>query len=167
MNSKPLISLIWAMDENRLIGSNNALPWRLPADMAWFKKNTLAKPILMGRKTYDSIGRPLPGRTNLILSKQADLKVEGCSVIHHLDAAKTMVGDAEEIMVMGGAEIYKLLLPYADRLYITEIATACQGDSWFPAFDRSEWQPLFTESHPVDDRNIYPYSFTILERKHA
>jgi dihydrofolate reductase len=160
-----IISLIWGQDKNRLIGRDNALPWKLPADMAWFKKNTMGKLILMGRKTYESIGRPLPGRTNLILSRQAGLKIEGCTVVHSLDEAKAAVPDADEIMVMGGAEIYALLFDQAERLYITEIDAEFKGDAWFPEFDRSLWQETFRETHQADEKNIYPYVFTILERK--
>ncbi|WP_167632054.1 type 3 dihydrofolate reductase [Mariprofundus ferrooxydans] len=164
MDKHPLVSLIWAMDHNRLIGCNNALPWQLPADMAWFRKNTMGKPILMGRKTHDSIGRPLPGRTNLILSRQQDLHIDGCTVVDNLDSAVAAVADASEIMVMGGAEIYALLLPHADRLYITEIDAEFEGDAWFPAFDRSAWHTVSSESHPADERNAHPHTFTILER---
>lgn len=161
---QPILSLIWAMDNNRLIGRDNALPWKLPADMAWFKKSTMGKPILMGRKTYESIGRPLPGRTNLILTRQQGLTLEGCSVIHSVDEVLTMVPDADEIMVMGGAEIYALLLPQADRLYITEIDGSFEGDAWFPDFDRSHWQEISRENHLPDDKNRYPYAFITMER---
>jgi len=159
------LSLIWAMDKNRLIGRENALPWSLPADMAWFKKNTMGKPILMGRKTYESIGRPLPGRVNLILSKQADLKIAGCVVVASLAEAKKAVPDAVEIMVIGGAEIYALLFDQADRLYITEIDSTFEGDAWFPVFDHSAWQIITSDCHVADEKNSYPYCFTILERK--
>jgi len=165
MNAEPLISFIWGQDRNRLIGRDNALPWKLPADMAWFKKSTMGKPVLMGRKTYESIGRPLPGRTNLILTRQADLQIEGCTVVHSLYGAKNAVPDADEIMVMGGAEIYALLFDQAERLYITEIDAEFEGDAWFPEFDRRCWQEVFHESHQPDDKNIYPYAFSILERK--
>ncbi len=165
MSEKPIISFIWGQDRNRLIGRNNALPWKLPADMAWFKKSTMGKPILMGRKTYESIGRPLPGRTNLILTRQADLQVEGCTVVHSLDEAKSVVPDADEIMVMGGAEIYALLFDQAGRLYITEIDAEFEGDAWFPEFDRRCWQEVFHESHQPDEKNAYPYAFSVLERK--
>lgn len=164
MHKPPLISLIWAMDRNRLIGADNALPWQLPADMAWFRKNTMGKPILMGRKTHDSIGRPLPGRANLILSRQQGLTIEGCNVVSTLADAIETVPDSEEIMVMGGAEIYALLLPHADRLYITEIDAAFDGDAWFPEFDRSAWRVVASESHQPDEKNRYPYTFTTLER---
>jgi len=159
-----VISFIWGQDRNRLIGCDNALPWRLPADMAWFKKSTMGKPILMGRKTYESIGRPLPGRSNLILSRQQDLDIEGCTVVHSLDEAKSAVPDVDEIMVMGGAEIYALLFNQAERLYITEIDSEFEGDTWFPEFDRTLWQEIFCETHQPDEKNIYPYAFSILER---
>jgi len=165
--SKPTLSLIWAMDRNRLIGKENALPWRLPADMAWFKKSTMGKPILMGRKTYESIGRPLPGRTNLILTRQPDLNIEGCKVIHSLEEALAAVPNAEEVMVMGGAEIYTLLLDRAERLYITEIDGSFEGDAWFPEFDRAAWCEVHREEHQPDDKNPYPYSFIILKRSNA
>lgn len=161
---KPILSLIWAMDRNRLIGKENALPWRLPADMAWFKQHTMAKPILMGRKTYESIGRPLPGRTNLILSRQEGLDIDGCTVVRSLEEALNAVPDAAEVMVMGGAEIYALLMPAADKLYITEIDAEFEGDAWFPEFDRALWRETVRESHEPDEKNLYSYSFLVLER---
>ncbi|RLL52681.1 type 3 dihydrofolate reductase [Mariprofundus sp. EBB-1] len=159
------ISLIWAMDSNRLIGRENALPWKLPADMVWFKQNTMGKPILMGRKTYESIGRPLPGRVNIILSRQADLHIDGCTVVSSLAEARATVPDAEEIMVMGGAEIYALLIDQADYLYITEIDAAFEGDAWFPIFNRDDWQVVSSQSGVVDEKNIYPHRFITLKRK--
>jgi len=162
--NRPTLSLIWGMDRNWLIGRENGLPWRLPADMAWFKKSTMGKPILMGRKTYESIGRPLPGRLNLILTRQQGLEIEGCTVVHSLDAAIAAAADADEIMVMGGAEIYALLLDQAERLYITEIDGEFEGDAWFPEFDRSNWQEVRRESHLPDEKNSYPYAFIIMER---
>ncbi len=159
------LSLIWAMDRNRLIGCENALPWKLPADMAWFKKNTMGKPILMGRKTYASIGRPLPGRVNLILSRQSDLQIDGCKVVSSLAEAQAEVPDAEEIMVMGGAEIYALLIDQADCLYITEIDAAFEGNVWFPEFDRNDWQVVTRQNGVLDEKNIYPHAFIFMERK--
>jgi len=161
---KPMLSLIWAMDQHRLIGRDNALPWKLPADMAWFRQQTMGKPILMGRKTYASIGRPLPGRVNLVLSRQADLQIDGCIVVHNIAEAYAAVPDAAEIMVMGGAEIYALLLDQADRLYITEIDGEFEGDAWFPAFDGTSWQQLSQQAYQPDEKNLYPYTFTILAR---
>jgi len=158
------LSLIWAMDNNRLIGYNNALPWKLPADMAWFRKQTMNKPILMGRKTFDSIGKPLPGRTNIILTRQTDLNIEGCVVVQNLDAAKAAVPDAEEIMVIGGAEIYTLLLADADKLYITHIDDVFKGDAWFPAVDLSAWKQISNEQHQADEKNAYAYSFEVWQK---
>jgi len=163
--SKPTLSLIWAMDQNRLIGRDNALPWKLSADMAWFKKSTMGKPILMGRKTYESIGRPLPGRTNLILTRQKNLEVDGCTVVNTVEQALAAVADADEVMVMGGAEIYAQLFDQADRLYITEIDETFDGDAWFPEFDRDAWQELSRESFGPDEKNTYAYAFIIMERK--
>jgi len=159
------ISLIWAMDRNHLIGRENALPWKLPADMVWFKQNTMGKPILMGRKTYESIGRPLPGRVNIILSRQPDLHIDGCTVVSSLAEAQMAVPDAEEIMVMGGAEIYALLIDQADCLYITEIDATFEGNAWFPIFNRDDWQVVSSQPGIVDEKNAYPHSFSTLKRK--
>ncbi|GMQ99837.1 MAG: type 3 dihydrofolate reductase [Zetaproteobacteria bacterium] len=158
-----MISLIWAQDKNGLIGTSGKLPWRLPADMAWFKKNTMGKPILMGRKTFDSIGRPLPGRTNIVITSQ-EIKIEGCTVVHSLNEAIVVAGKMEELMVMGGAQIYKLALPQANRLYITQIHAIFEGDTYFPPFDMAEWNETFCEQHNPDEKNLHPYAFRILER---
>jgi len=158
------LSLIWAMDRNRLIGNQDALPWSLPADMQWFRKQTMNKPILMGRKTFDSIGKPLPKRTNIVLSRKPDLHIDGCIVVSSLAAAKAAVPDADEIMVIGGAEIYALLLPQADQLYITHIDAAFDGDTWFPSYDAQAWQNTHREHHQADDKNLYPYHFEIWQR---
>jgi len=159
-----MISLIWAQDKNGLIGAGGHLPWRLPADMVWFKQNTMDKPILMGRKTFDSIGHSLPERTNIVITSQV-VQIEGCTVVHSMDEAVTVAGETEELMVMGGAQIYKLALPQANRLYITRIHAILNGDTYFPAFDSSEWRETFHEDHKSDKKNMYPYSFHIMERK--
>ena len=159
-----MISLIWAMDENRLIGRNNALPWHLPADLQWFKKNTMAKPILMGRKTYASIGRPLPGRTNIVLTRQEGLKIDGCTVVTSLAAAEQVVPQADELMVIGGAEIYASLLPRAGRLYVTEVHGEFEGDAWFPEFDMTHWREVSRESHAADDNNPVAFDFVIFDK---
>jgi len=164
LRCKMKISLIWGMDRNRLIGCNNALPWHLPADMQWFRQHTMHKPILMGRKTYDSIGRALPKRLNLVLTRQQDLEIDGCTVVKNLEEAKAAAGNADEIMVMGGAEVYQMILPYAQRLYITHIDAECEGDAWFPPMDLSTWRQVHQESHPADEKNTYPYRFEIWER---
>jgi len=165
-----LISLIAAMDENRLIGAQNRLPWRLPADMAWFRKQTMGKPILMGRTTFTSIGKALPGRHNIILSRNLELahdpelNLNGCTVIHDLSELTQAADGANEIMVIGGAQIYKLTLPLAKRLYITHIHTSFAGDTYFPEFDSNAWQQTHHEDHSADENNRWPYTFRILER---
>ncbi|MBN4060542.1 dihydrofolate reductase [bacterium AH-315-I20] len=161
-----MISLIWAMDNNRLIGTNNQMPWSIsdiPADMAWFRKNTLGKAVLMGRKTFESIGKPLPKRRNIILSRQKDLEIEGCEVIHSLEEAMNMFKN-EELMVMGGAEIYALALPFADKLYITHIEHSFNGDAWFPKMDMQPWKRQHCESRAPDEQNKYAHQFEIYER---
>ncbi|MDQ7002862.1 MAG: type 3 dihydrofolate reductase [Ghiorsea sp.] len=161
-----MISLIWAMDNNRLIGANNHMPWGIsdiPADMAWFRQHTLGKAVLMGRKTFESIGKPLPKRRNIILSRQKDLKIEGCEVIHDIHDAVDMFSH-EELMVMGGAEIYKLAMPLADKLYITKIDHEFEGDTSFPDLNIRQWQSLSSEKHQAADNNIYPYTFEIYQK---
>jgi len=158
-----IISLIWAQDENGLIGAGGRLPWRLPADLAWFKKNTMGKPILMGRKTFNSIGKPLPNRNNIIIT-HADFEIEGCTVVCSLKEAIAAAGDAEELMVVGGAQVYSLALPQAGRLYITRIHAVFNGDTYFPELNTSEWRQTFREDYEADEINAYPYSFCILER---
>ncbi len=161
---QPTISLIWAQDENRLIGNKNKLPWRLPADLAWFKECTMGKPILMGRKTFESIGKPLPGRQNIVLTRQ-DLQIEGCTVVHSLEQAKEAAGDAAEIMVIGGAEIYAQTLPFADKLYYTQIHHAFKGDAWFLELQMKKWEMLHREAHTADEKNPYDHTFMILARR--
>jgi len=158
------ISLIAAMDRQRLIGRDNGMPWHLPADMQWFRKQTMDKPVLMGRKTFESIGRPLPGRLNLVLTRQPNLLIEGCTVVQSLDQVRQAVADAAEVMVIGGAQVYERLLPSADRLYLTHIEAVFEGDTWFPDYDEAEWREIFSEAHAPDEENAYPYRFTILER---
>ena len=160
----PIISLIWGQDRNGLIGNGNRLPWKLPADMRWFREQTMGKPIWMGRKTYESIGHPLPGRKNIILSRQSDLQLDGCTAVCDIDSAIEASGNAEEAMIMGGAEIYALLLPLAKRLYITEIDATFQGDTWFPPLNLDAWKLKHGEHHLPDEKNRYPYTFKILER---
>jgi len=159
-----IISLIAAMDRNRVIGRDNAMPWHLPADLAHFKATTLGKPMLMGRKTFDSLGRPLPGRHNIVLTRAPEWRADGVSVAHDLDQAIELAGDQPELMIIGGATLYNTLLPRADRLYLTFIDTEIDGDTWFPAWDPDEWQQHERDDHPADDRNPHPYSFVTLVR---
>jgi len=159
------LSIIVAMDDNQLIGKDNALPWHLPADLGYFKKTTTGKTVLMGRKTYESIGRPLPNRRNVIVSRNANFQAHGCEVVASIDAALELAKNDDEVMVMGGASFYEQMLPSVDRLYITQIEGAHEGDAYFPKFDRSEFSEVSRESHPADEKNRHTYHFTILDRK--
>ena len=159
-----MISLIVAMDRNRLIGRGNALPWDLPADLQHFKATTMAKPVIMGRKTYESIGRPLPGRHNIVISRNAAFAAPGCTVVASLEAALTAAGAVAEIMIIGGAQLYAEALPRARRIYLTRIDADFDGDAWFPALDTVVWRECQREEHLPDERNPHPYSFLVLER---
>ncbi|HHW37031.1 MAG TPA: dihydrofolate reductase [Bacillales bacterium] len=160
-----MISIVVAMDKNRVIGKNNQLPWHLPADLAFFKKVTMGKAIVMGRKTFESIGRPLPGRENIILTKNRDYRAEGCTMIHSIDDVfdleKTENG---EVCIIGGAEIFNEVLTCTDRLYITEIDHEFEGDTFFPLIKESDWTLISKEKGPKDEKNPYDYYFTIYER---
>lgn len=154
------------MDNNRLIGNKNRLPWKLPADMKWFRQHTLGKPVVMGRKTYESFGaRPLPDRTNIVITGNTDYHSEGAIIVHSIDEAIEKAGDAEELMIIGGASFYQQMLPIADRLYVTEVQGEFEGDAWFPSYDAHEWQEISSETHPVDEKNAYACHFRIFERK--
>ena len=137
-----IISLIWAMAENRVIGNENNLPWKLlPADMKWFRQHTLGKPIIMGRKTFDSFGgKALPDRQNIIVTKDRNYTADNAIITYSLDEAIDVAGDVNEIMIVGGASIYGQAIPIAQRLYVTIVHTKAQGDAWFPEFDMSEWK---------------------------
>ena len=160
-----LVSIIAAMDRNRLIGRNNQLPWHLPADLAHFKQVTMGKPIIMGRKTYDSIGRPLPGRTNIVLTRSADFRAKGVLTAHTLEQALDYVSEEGEVMIIGGSTIYELALPRADRLYLTYVEITCEGDAWFPEFDIERWRVVASEQHRADEKNSSDYRFVNYERK--
>lgn len=159
------ISLIAALSRNQVIGRNNALPWYLPADLARFKRITLGKPIIMGRKTFESIGKPLPGRHNIVISRNLDWAALGVTVVHGLDDAIEAAGDAPEAMVIGGANIYYQFMPRADWLYFTVVHTRIEdGDAFFPAYNRREWRLVLEEHHPADTHNPTPYSFMTWQR---
>lgn len=159
------ISIIAAVAKNGIIGKTNALPWHLPADLKRFKELTTGKPIIMGRKTYESIGRPLPNRTNIVITSDKNLKIEGCVVVGSPDEAIEAAKGAEEVMIIGGGEIYRQFLPKVSRMYLTEVDTEIEGDVFFPEFDRSEWREVFREEHAPDEKNKYPYTFLTLEKK--
>lgn len=159
-----IISLIAAMDRNRLIGNKNQLPWHLPADFAHFKSVTMGKPIVMGRKTFESIGKPLPGRTNIVLSRNPDLQFEGVSCICDFDDVFEVVPDANEIMVIGGSTIYEMLMPKIDRMYITYVDAAFEGDAWFPKYSDDQWIEKEVVFLAADEKNKYDCRFVTLER---
>jgi len=164
------ISLVWAMAQNRVIGRNNNLPWHLPEDLKYFKRITLGKPVIMGRKTFESIGKPLPGRTNIVVTRNADFSAEGVKTVNSLSAAKALcesIGEIDgisEAMVIGGAEIYTQAMPVADRLYLTEVHANVDGDTFFPEFDRSLWKEVAREDFDASGPNPYAYSFIVLDK---
>ena len=161
----PIISLVVAMDRNRLIGRDNGLPWHLSADLKHFKAVTLGKPVIMGRKTHESIGRPLPGRRNIVISRNPAYRAPGCEVFTGLDEALAALADAEEAAVIGGAEIFKQALPLADKMELTVIDETFEGDAWFPEYDEREWHFTAVETHRhEDERRSFTYRFLTLER---
>lgn len=158
------ISIIVAMDSNGVIGKDNELPWHLPADLQHFKKTTMGKPILMGRKTWESIGRPLPGRTNIVITRDSDYQADGCIVVSSIDAAMAAAGEQDEVMVIGGAEFYRQVLPRADTLYLTRIHASFDGDVVFPGLRASDWREVERSDQSADEKNPHDYSFIRLER---
>ena len=164
-----VVSLIWAMADNRVIGIKNSLPWKLPADMQWFRVNTLGKPIIMGRLTFESFGaKALPGRRNIIISRDTDYsagEAKNVEIYNSIEAALDAVKGVEEVMIIGGMSLYKQALSIADRLYMTLIHAELEGDAWFPEFDAQQWVQGERVDHDADDKNQFPYSFVILNRK--
>ncbi|CAJ0991199.1 type 3 dihydrofolate reductase [Pantoea sp. Nvir] len=158
-----MISLIAALAAERVIGIRGTIPWKLPADLAWFKRNTLNKPVIMGRVTFESIGRPLPGRLNIVVSHQPGI-AEGVTWMTSLDKAIKEVGNVTEIMVIGGGRIYEQMIKQSHRLYLTHINVEVEGDTQFPHYKLEEWHSTFSELHNVDEQNSYSYRFEILER---
>lgn len=161
----PRISLIAALDRRGVIGRGGRLPWHLPADLRRFRRLTVGKPVIMGRKTHESIGRPLPQRVNIVLTGTPGYEAPGCLVVHSLDDALAAAGEAEEVMVIGGARLFEQFLPRADRLYLTLIEAETAGEVFFPAFRRADWEEVFRESHEADAVHPYPYTFIVLERR--
>ena len=157
--------MIVAMAANRVIGANNKIPWRLPRDQQRFKAITMGKPIVMGRKTYESIGRPLPGRHNIIVTQNPTYQAKGCTVVHSPETAVVAAGEAEEVVIIGGAYLYDYFLPQTDRIYLALLDESFEGDVFFPEIDESEWQTTLTEIHEPDEQNPHRYRFLILERK--
>ncbi|WP_415882751.1 type 3 dihydrofolate reductase [Neptuniibacter sp. QD72_48] len=164
------LAIIVAQAKNRVIGVNNKLPWHLPEDLRYFKQVTMGKPIIMGRNTYESIGRPLPGRTNIVISRQESYAPQGVKVVSSLEAAidmaesVAMIDGASEAMVIGGGQIYAQALEKADRLYLTEVDAEIEGDAWFPEFARENWKEVGREDFSAEGPNPYNYSFIVLDK---
>lgn len=159
------ISIIVAMDRHRLIGRDNRLPWHLPADLKHFKQITMGKPIIMGRKTHESIGKPLAGRTNIVVTGNPAYSARGCVVVRSLSAAIDAARGADEIIIIGGARMYEQAMPLTHRIYLTQVQGDFEGDTWFPRIDWDEWQETQRDTHKADENNSYPYAFVVLEKK--
>jgi len=158
------LAIIVATDEQGLIGKDNDLPWKLSADLQYFRRVTMGKPLIMGRNTHESIGRALPGRKNIIVTKNKAYQTEACTVVHSIKDALVACDQAEEVMVMGGASLYKQLLPTADKLYLTQVHASLVGDTWFPAWNKNEWSEIKREDYLADEKNDYAYSFIVYEK---
>ncbi|NIR28194.1 MAG: type 3 dihydrofolate reductase [Gammaproteobacteria bacterium] len=159
------VSLIAAMDQDRVIGVDNALPWRLPGDLRRFRQLTLGKPVLMGRRTYESIGVPLPERENIVITHDEEYAAEGCRVVQSVDEALRLCEPHPEAMVIGGASLYRQTLPLAQRLYLTLVHHRFRGDTFFPVFESDAWSEVERRHFAPDARNPFPYTFLILERR--
>ncbi|MCG8437795.1 MAG: dihydrofolate reductase [Pseudomonadales bacterium] len=165
------LSMMVAKASNNVIGRDNKLPWYLPNDLKYFKQVTFGKPVIMGRKTWESLKGPLPGRTNIVITRQPDYLADGAKVVATLDDAVAMAENVafiegqEEAVIMGGAEIYSLALPQAERLYLTEVHANVEGDTFFPEYDASEWQQIAREDFAAEGPNPYDYSFVVYERQ--
>ncbi|MGH1487580.1 MAG: type 3 dihydrofolate reductase [Cellvibrionaceae bacterium] len=165
------LSIIVAMANNRAIGKDNQLLWHLPEDLKYFKRITMGKPMVMGRKTFESIGRPLPGRLNIVVTRQQDWQHDGVKVVHSIDEAmalaeaQALIDGIDEVMLIGGAELYKAALPKADRLYLTRVDADIEGDAFFPEIDEAHWQEISRESFSASANNPYDYAFCVLTPK--
>ena len=161
-----MIIILVAVAENNVIGKDNELPWYLPADLKYFKKTTLGHPVIMGRKSYESIGRPLPKRTNIVLTRDPYYLSSNILIAHNLKEALSLAEglDSEELFVIGGAAIYEASFPWLERLYITEVHESFEGDTFFPEWDQDEWNLISEQHHESDEKNEYDYSFKIYER---
>jgi len=163
--NKPLLSLITAMDSNRLIGKNNALPWHLPADLAFFKQTTMGKPIIMGRKTFTSIGQVLPGRKNIVVTRDNNFKAPDCEIAVSIDHAITLAEESAEVMLIGGASLYQQTIERADIIYLTLIHHEFDGDTWFPEIDKKTWNLVSRDDFDANENNRFSYSFVKYSRE--
>jgi dihydrofolate reductase len=163
--TQPRLSIVVAMTLNRVIGANNAMPWHLPADLAFFKATTMGHPIVMGRKTYESIGRPLPGRRNIVVTRDPAFKAPGCDVVHSVEGALLQAGEDPEIFVIGGEALFCSFLPATQRIYLTQIHAEIPGDTYFPEVERAQWQEVSRLEKPRDAHNPYDLTFMTLDRR--
>ena len=154
-----------AYDRNRVIGKDNKIPWRLPDDNRHVRELTIGKPLIMGRRTWESIGRPLPQRTSIVLTRDSGFKCDGCLIARTPDEAMELAGDAPEIIIFGGARVFEDFLPRADRIYLTEVDADIGGDTFFPPLDPGDWEVVEAVEHPADERHPYDFSFLTLDRK--
>ncbi len=159
-----MLSIIAALSDNYVIGSNHELPWHLPKDFQRLKEITIGKTIIMGRATYESIGKPLPKRRNIIITRQTGYQVDGAEVVHSLKEALTLVKDEDEAIIFGGAQIYKLAFAYCDRMYLTIVHTNMDGDAHFPRWSEQEWHAVSSEHHAADEKHAFSFSFYVYER---
>jgi len=162
-----LVSIIVATDERGAIGRGGGLPWRLPDDLKRFKSLTMGKPIVMGRKTWESIGKPLPGRHNIVITRQAGFAAPGVTVVASLDDALLAAGDVPEVCIIGGAEIYRLALPRAGLIHLTRVHAVVDADTFFPELGAGEWDEVQVEQHAADEKHVYAYSCLELQRRHT
>jgi len=165
VSATPLLTLIVAVADNGVIGRENGLPWHLPEDLKRFKRLTLGKPIVMGRKTFVSIGKPLPGRHNIVMTRDANYRADGVTVVHDADAALSAAGAVDEIMIIGGAELFRLFLARAGRVHLTRVHGQVAGDVRWPALDESRWQLVQRENFAADERHVYPMTFELWEKR--
>jgi len=160
-----MLSIIVAAAENNVIGRENKMPWHLPDDLKHFKRTTKGHYVIQGRKTFDSQGRPLPKRTNIVITRKKDAHIEGCLIAHSLDEAIAMVKEDNEPFIIGGEEIYRQAMEKADRIYLTRVHGTFAGDTYFPEIDKEQWKVISSEYHEVDDRHAYSFTVYIMERK--
>jgi dihydrofolate reductase len=163
--SNPIVTLIVAVADSGVIGHDNALPWHLPDDLKRFKRLTLGKPVVMGRKTFESIGKPLPGRQNIVVTRDANYRREGITVVHGVAAALAAAAGQAEIMVIGGAELFRLFLPLAARVHLTRVHGDISGEVKWPALDVREWKVVESERHDSDERHVYAMTFEVWEKR--
>lgn len=164
MSGQTPVSMIVAMAQGGVIGIDNKLPWRLPADLAFFKRTTMGHPVIMGRKTYESIGKPLPGRMNVVLTRDSAYTADGCTVVHTPEEA-LQAAAGQNPFVIGGSEVYGLFFGFAERIYVTLIEEHFEGDAYFPEINPDEWQITSREAGTVDEKNVHPHTFLTFERK--